>query len=244
MARAHVAFAANKPVFLLGLFLLSIAEDIDDEILALMFLFTSFKKVASSKHGRHGRYWTDRHDFSEDLLNRVSDKLFRSFCRCVISSAFELTILTSTRMSREAFWHVHDLIAGDTIFLSRGRRPQRPVSYQLVAYLVKFGGMPGIKAVGTLGLAEGSVSKYASRVTRALRNIRVEHLFWPGKERKTWLKEQMADYGFPGCLGSVNGTLIRLSDKPLRDPFSYYCRKKFYAVSFIFFSFGMIITII
>ena len=40
----------------------------------------------------------------------------------------------------------------------------------------------------------------------------------------------MEKSGFPGCLGAADGTYIQLADKPLQNPYAFWCRKKFYAV--------------
>jgi len=48
---------------------------------------------------------------------------------------------------------------------------------------------------------------------------------------KEFLKNEMAEFGFPGAIGIVDGTLIQLVDKPLKDGWAYFCHKKFYAVS-------------
>ena len=47
---------------------------------------------------------------------------------------------------------------------------------------------------------------------------------------QAYLKDEMAKWGFPGCIGIVDGTLILLMDKPLRNGWAYLFRKKFYAV--------------
>jgi len=96
---------------------------------------------------------------------------------------------------------------------------------------MKFGGTKGIQTAGVLSLAEGTVYMYMERVSHAIRNIRTEHLYWPGPTCRAYLKASMASYGFPGCIGIIDGSLIRLAEKPLKDGWSYYCRKKFYAVS-------------
>lgn len=79
-------------------------------------------------------------------------------------------------------------------------------------------------------MAEGSVYNYCSRVTQAFREIRAQHLSWPGRERRAFLKAEMTEFGFPGCIGIIDGTLIRLMEKPKTDGEVYFCRKKFYSV--------------
>lgn len=88
-----------------------------------------------------------------------------------------------------------------------------------------------LKSSTVMAIAEGSVYGFSKRVCRAFRNIRDEHVAWPTLEQKQGLKLEMSEWGFPGCIGIADGTLIRLSEKPLTEGESYWCRKKFYAVS-------------
>jgi hypothetical protein len=81
-----------------------------------------------------------------------------------------------------------------------------------------------------LSISEGTVFLYMKRVTKAIRNCRDNYLRWPNAAEREVLKADMQELYFPGCLGSVDGTLIRLDDKPLRSPYVYFSRKKFYAV--------------
>ena len=134
-------------------------------------------------------------------------------------------------MDREAFWLLNDSIKDDPVFVSTGHRPQRPVHYQLAAFLCRVGAESAVKSASIISIAEGSIWLYASRVSRAFRNIRNTHLSWPGRTRRAFLSEQMDAFGFPGCLGSGDGSLFRLLDRPVRNGFAYWCCKKFYAVS-------------
>ena len=74
---------------------------------------------------------------------------------------------------------------------------------------------------------------YCKRVSWAFRKIRDNHLTWPGVTRCEFLSNEMESDGFPGCIGIGDGSFIRLVDKPLKDGWSYWSRKKFYAVSII-----------
>lgn len=133
-------------------------------------------------------------------------------------------------MERDSFWYLHHLIEDDPVFQSTGRKPQRPSWHQLATFLIRYGEDPAMKSAKIAGIAEGTVYNYCDRVVQAFRNIRAHHLAWPGKERRAFLKYEMADYGFPGCIGIVDGTLIPLQNKPLENGEVYWCRKKFYAV--------------
>ncbi|KAG2088364.1 uncharacterized protein F5147DRAFT_527218, partial [Suillus discolor] len=133
-------------------------------------------------------------------------------------------------MHRDSFWHLHNLISGDPIFVSTSNRPQRPVYYQLATFLCRLGAESGLKTAGVMSIAEGSVYIYCYRVCQAIQNIRSAHLAWPGEQRRQFLSAEMAGWGFPGCIGIADGSYICLENKPTENGFAYWCRKKFYAV--------------
>lgn len=133
-------------------------------------------------------------------------------------------------MDRQTFWQVHELIRDDPIFVSTGIRPQRSPKYQLATFLARAGSETAIKTATVMAIAEGSVYQYMDRVGRAFRNIREDHLAWPGEIRRMYISERCTQKGFPGCLGSGDGSYIHLLDKPMRNGYAYWCRKKFYAV--------------
>lgn len=133
-------------------------------------------------------------------------------------------------MDRRSFRTLCDLIKDDAIFVSTGRKPQRPPWYQLAAFLLRFGCDPAEKTAESCGIGEGTVYLYCKRVTWAFRNIRPQFLYWPDHRYRAILKERMAEEGFPGCIGMVDGSLIPLANKPSKDGELYFCRKKFYAV--------------
>lgn len=133
-------------------------------------------------------------------------------------------------MTRECFAHVLGLIQGDSIFTSRGNKPQRPVHEQLAVFLMRCAGKTTLFTATDSSVAEGTIYLYCKRVRTALRKIRHNHLSWPGPQRRAFLKDKMEDYGFPGCIGILDATLIPLAERPLKDGSAYWCRKKFYAV--------------
>lgn len=144
---------------------------------------------------------------------------------------FDISGVKVCRVDRETFWHLQSLIVSDPVFASTGKKPQRPVQYQLAAFLCRAGGaVSGVKSASVICIAEGTVYDYAKRVCRAFRNIRSDHLAWPGVDRRAWLSKQMGAEGFPGCISIGDGSYIRVVDKPLVNGWAYWSRKKFYAV--------------
>ena len=137
-------------------------------------------------------------------------------------------------MSRKTFDKLVNLLEDDEIFISKGRRPQRAVRYQLAAFLWRYGreGSDAISVSNRLGIGEGTVFKYCQRVTRALRKIGLTVLSWGDSERHNETAEFVKqNFGFEGCVGIVDGSLIQLSEVPAKHGQSYWCRKKFPAVS-------------
>lgn len=139
--------------------------------------------------------------------------------------------LIAFRMTHETFWHLCSLIKDDPVFQARTpRRPQRPVHHQLAAFLCRFGSEDALKASCVMTIAEGSIYAYCYRVCRAFRNIRDAYISWPDVDCRRAIKEETSKLGFPGCIGIADGTLFRLTNKPLIEGESYWSRKKFYGV--------------
>ena len=139
------------------------------------------------------------------------------------------------RMDQKCFWHLIDLIKHDPIFISTpvGRCPQCPVKYQLTTVLCHVGSDSAVQTAAIMSIAEGSVYKYMGRVCKAIRHIRNDHLSWPGAMRCAYISNAMQQSGFPGCLGSADGTYIQLADKPLQNSYAFWCQKKYYVVSLV-----------
>ncbi|XP_012234639.2 uncharacterized protein [Linepithema humile] len=68
------------------------------------------------------------------------------------------------------------------------------------------------------------------RVTKALYRLRNTFISWPTRAQaeQTWTKMEQR-YGFPGVIGAVDGTLIKIS-APARNPEAYICRKNYHAI--------------
>lgn len=78
-----------------------------------------------------------------------------------------------------------------------------------------------------------TVTLYCRRVTRALRKLRNRYIAWPDDARRRVISDTIHQRsGFPNCLGSGDGSLIRMTDSPFFHGNLYRCRKKFVAVSF------------
>ncbi len=134
-------------------------------------------------------------------------------------------------MDRDAFWDLHKLIRDNPIFQTPpGRRRQRPSHIQLATFLCYVGGESGIKTAAFSGITEGTVWEYMRRCNHAIRCLRDDFIAWPTEAHRDWISDFMEECGFPGCVGSADGTYFRAGRKPVSNGYAFYCHKGFYAV--------------
>ncbi|KAJ4469113.1 hypothetical protein C8J55DRAFT_492271 [Lentinula edodes] len=190
----HLARAAAD-LETLAILLLSDANNSEEELVALAILKIALSKdkdaQCSSRYGSGGSYsWKKCKEFFDLLLHSFPVCWFKAWLR----------------MGRDAFWHLHDLIAADAAFQSTANRPQRPVHYQLATFLCRVGAEMALKTASVMAVAEGSVYNYVQHVIGAIRHLRSNYLAWPGEARRHFISEKFAEQGFPGCLGTTDGS--------------------------------------
>ncbi|TFK58518.1 hypothetical protein BDN72DRAFT_912609 [Pluteus cervinus] len=156
----------------------------------------------------------------------------------IIQAAPEDVFRSFLRLGRTTFHKLVLLLEKNPIFQSTGRKPQRPVYYQLATFLIRYGSYEsdGSKTAVLLGIAEGSVWNYCRRVSRALRIIGLQVITWGDENRQQEVSHALHGLlGLGDCIGIIDGTLIRL-DSVDTSEFSqkFYCRKKYPAVWFHF----------
>ncbi|OCB86821.1 hypothetical protein A7U60_g5994 [Sanghuangporus baumii] len=200
--------------FLSTILLLTSETDLDD-ITGIIVAYEACRLLSGRQGISRGPYDASHsEDFLENLLHKSTDRRFKAYFR----------------VDRTSFTRLNDLIKNHDVFISTGKRPQRPSWYQLAVFLLRYGLTHTEKAAEEASIAEGTVYLYCMRVAHAFRHIRPQFLTWPDIARRAVLKARMGEDGFPGCIGMIDGTLIPLAIKPVKDGELYFCRKKFYAV--------------
>ncbi|THU98345.1 hypothetical protein K435DRAFT_616691, partial [Dendrothele bispora CBS 962.96] len=135
------------------------------------------------------------------------------------------------RMGRTMFYRLVEMLEPNPIFHSKGRKPQRPVKYQLGAFLFRYGSL-GSDASGVahkLGIGFGSVINYCRRVTRAIRELRERFVgFTSEAEQQATMEHIQEVSGFPGCIGSGDGSGIRFDERPVCDGTQFMGRKEYF----------------
>ena len=137
-------------------------------------------------------------------------------------------------MSRGTFDKIVYLLEKNSIFTSTGKKPQRPVRFQLACFLMRYSvrGGDAMLAAKQMAIGLGTVFLYCRRVSRALRELGLDVLTWGDEARHAEVSGYIhKNYRFRNCVGILDGTLIRLTQAPKVMGLVYYCRKKWPAVS-------------
>ncbi|KAF7304138.1 DDE Tnp4 domain-containing protein [Mycena indigotica] len=138
------------------------------------------------------------------------------------------------RISRPTFDTFCTILGPNPIFHSTGRKPQRDISWQLGAFLIRYGQL-GSSVQDTalkLGVGYGTVLSYCRRVIRAIRMLKSKYASWLSEEEQQCSIDVIRQRtGFTDCVGSGDGSLVQSSEQPLWMGSAYLSRKGFMAYS-------------
>ena len=140
------------------------------------------------------------------------------------------------RMNKDTFSFVLSRIQDHRVFKNNSFINQQPVWVQLLVALERLGFDGNSCSVGkvarSLGIGNGTVILYTSRVIEALMSLHDEYISWPTREQKKVTSDYFEEHhGFKGCIGVVDGTFVNLCRKPTVDPETYWSRKKRYSMN-------------
>ena len=134
----------------------------------------------------------------------------------------ERRILTFTHMSRRSYEFIYNLIRSDARFVNPSATSpsqQRSVFFQLFVALTRLtgdGDAGCVKRVCELfNIGTGTVGNYTRRCIAAINAHADTYIFWPNSRRRAELSAYAdSKYGFPGFIGSCDGTVIGLRRAP------------------------------
>ncbi|KAL3689469.1 hypothetical protein R1sor_015778 [Riccia sorocarpa] len=72
---------------------------------------------------------------------------------------------------------------------------------------------------------------YTSRVMTALESAMGHEIAWSDRQERAVNFAHFAGLGFPGCIGLVDGTLVKLSQRPLDDGETYFDKNSNYSMN-------------
>jgi len=139
------------------------------------------------------------------------------------------------RLSRESFQHVLDAIIDHPVFINHSNNPQRPIRWQLFVALHHYGTPPSRTHNGRLWeVSHSTVDLYVQRVNTALLSLQKQYIQWPKPKTPAYdytTRMHHLKYGFPDCLGFIDGSTIAVGTKPETNGERYFTRKKDYALN-------------
>lgn len=140
------------------------------------------------------------------------------------------------RMNKDTFISVLNRIEGHPVFQNDSLHKQQPAWVQLLVALERFGFDGNACSVGkvarNMGISNGTVVLYTSRVIEALLSLRSTFINWPSlHERKKTNDYFDENHSLKGCVGVLDGTFVNLCQKPGVDPETFWSRKQRYSMN-------------
>lgn len=132
-------------------------------------------------------------------------------------------------MERSTFYALLSKICPNTCFNSASNR-QHPIAVQLSVTLFRLGAGGDGASIGKIaalfGIGDGgSLDIITKRVFRAIFELEAEYLKWPDDtERSEMISATFHE--MPHCIGYVDGSEVKLAERPSKDADSYYSRKQ------------------
>lgn len=151
-----------------------------------------------------------------------------------LDSLDDRALIAKYRLSRACILDLcHEL--NDELQHPTRRSHPLPVSLQLLAALRYYGTGTFFLGVGdTLGIGKTVVSYCVRDVSRAISTMSPRYITFPGdnQSQQNTKTDFYNMYGFPNCLGAIDGTLIPILAPPaaLDEP-AFVCRKGYHAIN-------------
>jgi hypothetical protein len=192
-------------------------EDSDLEFLLSQYSLLQSSRYLSSRIQPYRRF-TQLESWFNGLLSK-SPRMFR----------------LAMRMTYPTFQVLTGMIKENPVF-SSPRRLQAPVHLQLAVFLYRLGMSGAGSSLGhtalALGLGEGSVLVYTSRVIKALHSLKSQWICWPSNTSRIAHAKRVGSHSvFKGCVGFIDGTFIHLQYTPEVYHAFYFNRKSTYAIN-------------
>ncbi|KAI9922730.1 hypothetical protein PsorP6_001152 [Peronosclerospora sorghi] len=136
-----------------------------------------------------------------------------------------------SRINRENFVSMTRLIEHHLVFhtANESGAQQRPCWRKLALTLERLGWDGTGAYVGRFARTFGVGNGTTNRVVEALYDHVSEFIRWPDVQEREMISLRMAEHGFPGCIGFVDGTDVILAHRPKKDGETFFNRKKRYA---------------
>lgn len=191
-------------------------DDDDDEILET--LKTEILALCSNRYAvPHMQHTVPKSmDYVQNVLFELDDNRFKAV----------------VRVNKQTFRTLLSIISNNPVFHGKNAEKQLPIWHQLLIVLVKLGsyGENNQKLSGLLGVGDGgTIRKIVERVFSAILSLSAEYIKWMDAAERAEIVTR-TDHEFPGAIGYVDGSEIKLYHKPSTNHEAYFSRKSKYAI--------------
>src|SRR6266542_3621562 len=136
------------------------------------------------------------------------------------------------RMDSVNFQYLVSMLNTHPIFQNNSNNLQASVELQLAIFLRRIGSKETIFEIcSRFGIAEGTVYLYCKRIMIAISSLKKTLIKWPTNEIKQDTHEGFKNIGgMENVIGAIDGCHIILANAPLKQPETYWNRKKKYSI--------------
>ena len=136
------------------------------------------------------------------------------------------------RMNSDNFQKLVSILVCHPIFQNNSNNLQAPVELQLAILLRRIGSKENIFEIcSRFGIAEGTVYLFCKRAMIAIFSLKRILIKWPTGEAKQDVHEGFKKIGgMENVIGAIDGSHIGLANAPLKQPETYWNRKKRYSI--------------
>ncbi|XP_070072656.1 uncharacterized protein [Drosophila takahashii] len=193
-------------------------DQVDEEIDEIMETLSYDMSIIQSF--RRGDFFRIKksHDWQINILTTFSDERFKQMLR----------------VSKDQFLMLLDLIRNDEIFQSTGTKMQYPTDLQLAIVLFRLGSSgnsASVRKISTVfGVGDGgTLALFTERVFTAFLRLLKKYIYWPKREEREVIVLNTF-HELPYCIGYIDGSEIKLFEKPPKNHGVYYSRHRIYSV--------------
>jgi len=136
------------------------------------------------------------------------------------------------RIDSVNFQYLVSMLNTHPIFQNNSNNLQASVELQLAIFLRRIGSKETIFEIcSRFGIAEGTVYLYCKRIMIAISSLKKTLIKWPTNEIKQDTHEGFKNIGeMENVIGAIDGCHIILANAPLKQPETYWNRKKKYSI--------------
>lgn len=172
---------------------------------------------------------------SEDEMIEIEDRerpKNENYIEGTVAQYNEEEFLEHFRVSRRVSQEIANLFEYSEVFSTQtGGNGKISALHQVFIYLWFAGHQTSSfrDVADRFNITISTLFRVIKRLTLCLSNLSRQIIKWPTEEEKVWISQQFTNKRFPGVIGVIDGTHVKIDQTP-NDADSYLNRKKYYSI--------------